>query len=262
MEQEGMKGIVYICGAGPGDPKLMTVRAMELLKKCDIILYDRLVGDKIIGQIPTRAEKVYVGRAVGDPTTHQRRTNEMMAKYAKDGKNVLRLKGGDPFIFGRGAEEAEYLLKRGIRFEIVPGITSAIASPAYAGIPLTHRRYSPSVAIVTGHEGIDDKGEASVNWKKLPAAVNTIVVMMGIGQLEQISRDLIKGGMKPRTKVAIIENGTTDKQRVFAATLVTAAETAKKNGIRPPAIIVIGNITSLHDRIAWFKGGRDAKPAK
>ena len=139
-----MKGVVYICGAGPGDPKLMTIRAMELLKKCDVILYDRLVGQDIVDEIPAQAEKVYVGRAVGDPTTHQRRTNELMARYARKGKSVLRLKGGDPFIFGRGAEEAEYLLQRGIKFEIVPGITSAIAGPAYAGIPLTHRRYSPS----------------------------------------------------------------------------------------------------------------------
>lgn len=257
-----MKGTVYICGAGPGDPKLMTIRAMELLKKCDVILYDRLVSQEIVDGIPANSEKVYVGRAVGDPTTHQRRTNEMMAKYARKGKSVLRLKGGDPFIFGRGAEEAEYLLKRGIKFEIVPGITSAIAGPAYAGIPLTHREYSPSVAIVTGHEGVDNKGAASVNWKKLPGAVDTIVVMMGIGQLERISRDLVKGGMKATTKVAIIENGTTDKQRVFGATLATAAKAAKENDVRPPAIVVIGNVASLHDKIAWFKGGRDAKPAK
>lgn len=257
-----MRGTVYICGAGPGDPKLMTVRATELLKKCDVILYDRLVGQEIVDRIPASAEKVYVGRAVGDPTTHQRRTNELMVKYALKGKSVLRLKGGDPFIFGRGAEEAEYLLKRGIKFEIVPGITSAIAGPAYAGIPLTHRRYSPSVAIVTGHEGVDNKGEASVNWKKLPGAVDTIVVMMGIGQLEQISRDLIKGGMKPTTKVAIIEKGTTEKQRVFTATLATAAKVATRNDVRPPAIVVIGNVASLHDKIAWFKGGKGAGPAR
>ncbi len=257
-----MNGVVYICGAGPGDPKLMTVRAVELLKKCDVILYDRLVGQDIIDQMPAGAEKVYVGRAVGDPTSHQRRTNDLMVMYAKKGKSVLRLKGGDPFIFGRGAEEAEYLLKHRIKFEIVPGITSAIAGPAYAGIPLTHRRYSPSVAIVTGHEGIDNKGETSVNWKKLPGAIDTIVVMMGIGQLEEISKDLIKGGMKSGTKAAIIENGTTEKQRVFLATLATAAKVAKKNDVRPPAIVVIGNVASLHDKISWFKGDKSVKPAK
>lgn len=257
-----MTGIVYICGAGPGDPKLMTVRAMELLKSCDVILYDRLVGQEIIGQIPKSAEKVYVGRAVGDPTTHQKRTNELMVKYAKKGKSVLRLKGGDPFIFGRGAEEAEYLLERSVPFEIIPGITSAIAGPAYAGIPLTHRRHSSAVAIATGHEGVDNKGDVSVDWKKLAGAVDTVVVMMGIGQLEQISRDLMKGGMKGSTKIAIIENGTTEKQRVVMGTLGTAARVAQKSVIRPPAIVVVGRVASLHEKIAWFGGGRGAKPRR
>jgi len=255
-------GTVYICGAGPGDPGLMTVRAAELLQSCDVILYDRLVGQEIIDQIPAGAQKVYVGRAVGDPTTHQRRTNELMVQYAKEeGKSVLRLKGGDPFIFGRGAEEAEYLSKYGVPFEIIPGITSAIAGPAYAGIPLTHRRYSPSVAIVTGHEGIDNKGEASVNWKKLPGAVDTIVVLMGIGQLKEISRDLIKGGMKGTTKIAIIENGTTEKQRVVTGTLARAAELAARSGVRPPAIMVIGRVAALHSKIAWFGPGKQRRGA-
>src|SRR5574338_1414138 len=142
------QGKVYICGSGPGDPGLMTVRAMNLLKTCDVVLYDRLVAEEIVSQIPARAEKVYVGRSVGDPTTHQDKTNELMLQHARQGKSVLRLKGGDPFIFGRGAEEAEFLLGHGIEFEIVPGITSAIASPAYAGIPLTHRSHSSSVVIV------------------------------------------------------------------------------------------------------------------
>ena len=254
-----MTGKVYICGAGPGDARLMTVRAMELVRSCDVILYDRLVGQGIVDQMPARAEKVYVGRAVGDPTTHQKRTNELMVLYAKKNKSVLRLKGGDPFIYGRGAEEAEYLLEHGIEFEIVPGITSAIASPAYAGIPLTHRRHSSSVAIVTGHEGEDsNKGETSVNWKKLPGAVDTIVVLMGIGQLEQISRDLIKGGMKKTTKVAIVESGTTDRQRVVTGTLAGVARLAAKNNVRPPAIVVIGKVASLHEKIGWFKGGKSS----
>lgn len=254
-----MTGVVYICGAGPGDPKLMTVRAMELLKSCDVVLYDRLVGQEIIDRIPAGAEKVYVGRAVGDPTTHQRRTNELMARYAKKNKSVLRLKGGDPFIFGRGAEEAEYLLARGVPFEIVPGITSAIAGPAYAGIPLTHRRHSSAVAIATGHEGVDNKGDVSVDWKRLAGSVDTIVVMMGLGQLEQIAGDLMKGGMKGGTKIAIIENGTTKKQRVVTGTLATAAKVAGKSGIRPPAIVVVGKVASLHEKLAWFGGGKGAR---
>ncbi len=245
------KGKVFICGGGPGDPKLITVRAMELLKSCDVVLYDRLVGKEIIDQIPAGTEKVYVGRTVGQPTTHQDRTNELMVKYAEKGKNVMRLKGGDPFIFGRGAEEAEYLIKRGIEFEIVPGITSAIASPAYAGIPLTHRRYSSSVAIVTGHEDAE-KDELVVKWDKLAGAVDTIVVLMGIGKVDQISRDLMNAGMKKGTKIAIVASGTTDKQKIVRGTLATIASVAKKAGVKPPAVIVIGKVAGL-DNLEWFK---------
>ncbi|HEY3095031.1 MAG TPA: uroporphyrinogen-III C-methyltransferase [Nitrososphaera sp.] len=252
MEQEIMKkGIVFICGAGPGDPNLITLRAMKLLKTCDVILYDRLVGDGIIDQMPEGAEKVYVGRTVGDPTTHQDRTNELMVKYAKKGKNVLRLKGGDPFIFGRGAEEAEYLVRHGIKFEIVPGITSAIASPAYAGIPLTHRRHSSSVAIVTGHEGAE-KEELVVRWDRLAGAVDTIVVLMGIGQLDQISKDLVRAGMKKNTRVAIVASGTTEKQRVVRGTLGTVAGIVKKAHVRPPAVVVIGRVAGLIG-LEWFR---------
>ncbi len=245
------KGKVFICGAGPGDPKLITLRALELLKTCDVVLYDRLVGKEITDQIPQGTEKMYVGRTVGDPTTHQDRTNELMARYAKKGKNVLRLKGGDPFIFGRGAEEAEYLIERGITFEIVPGITSAIASPAYAGIPLTHRRYSSSVAIVTGHEGAE-KDEMAVRWDRLAGAVDTIVVLMGIGQLDQISRDLVKAGMKKNTLVAIVASGTTDNQRIVRGTLATIASEAKKADVKPPAVVVIGRVTGLA-HLEWLR---------
>ena len=246
------KGKVFICGAGPGDPKLMTLRAMELLKTCDVVLYDRLVGKEIIDQIPSGSQKAYVGRMVGDPTNHQERTNELMVKYTKEGKTVLRLKGGDPFIFGRGAEEAEYLIKRGIEFEIVPGITSSIASPAYAGIPLTHRRYSSSVAIVTGHEDVK-KDKLVVKWDKLVGAVDTIVILMGIAELDQISHSLIKAGMKKSVKVAIVASGTTDRQRIVKGTLGTIAKLAKKTNIRPPAIIVVGRVAGLSDKLGWFK---------
>jgi uroporphyrin-III C-methyltransferase len=230
----------------------MTLRAMELLKKCDVVLFDRLVDKNIINQIPTGSEKAYVGRAAGDSGTHQDMTNELMVKYAKKGKTVLRLKGGDPFIFGRGAEEAEYLIRHGIKFEIVPGITSSIASPAYAGIPLTHRRYSSSVAIVTGHEdAIKDK--LMVNWDKLASAVDTIVILMGVSQLDDISRNLIKAGMKKSIKVAIVASGTTDKQRVLKGTLGTIPRVAKKADLQPPAVIVIGRVAGLSDKLKWFK---------
>jgi uroporphyrin-III C-methyltransferase len=225
---------------------------MELLKTCNVVLYDRLVGKEIIDQIPVGSEKAYVGRMVGDPTTHQDMTNEIMVRYAKKGKDVLRLKGGDPFIFGRGAEEAEYLIKHGIKFEIVPGITSSIASPAYAGIPLTHRQYSSSVAIVTGHEDTK-KDKLAVRWDKLAGAVDTIVVLMGIAELDQISHDLIKAGMKKSIRVAIVASGTTDKQRIIKGTLGTIVKLTKKADFRPPAVIVIGQVAGLSDKLDWFK---------
>jgi uroporphyrin-III C-methyltransferase len=240
MEFKTMKkGKVFICGAGPGDPGLATVRAMELVATCDVVLYDRLVSKQIISKIPASSEKIYVGRSVGDPTTHQDDTNELMVRHALAGKQVLRLKGGDPFIFGRGAEE------------VIPGITSAIASPAYAGIPLTHRKHASSVAIVTGHEE-PEKDELAVNWTKLAGAVDTIVVLMGIGQLDKICRDLENAGMRKSTKVAVIESGTTEKQRVVSGTLQTISRIVSKSQVRPPAVIVIGSVAGLGEELAWF----------
>jgi len=246
------KGRVFICGAGPGDPGLATVRAMELVRTCEVVLYDRLVSKEIVDQIPAAAERLYVGRNVGDSTKHQQNTNELMVRYARKGKKVLRLKGGDPFVFGRGAEEAEFLLKHGIEFEIVPGVTSAIASPAYAGVPLTHRQYSSSFAVVTGHEGAE-KNELAVKWDRLAGSVDTIVVLMGIGQLEQMTSDLVKAGMKKNTKIVIVESGTTVKQRVVAGTLATIVRTAKKATLKPPAVIVIGKVAGLSTKLRWFK---------
>lgn len=248
-------GKVYICGAGPGDPGLLTVKAAGLLKTCGVVLYDRLVSTDIISQVSPGALKIYVGRAVGDPTTHQEETNRKMVEYAKQGLSVLRLKGGDPFIFGRGAEEAEYLVENGIEFEIVPGISSAVGSAAYAGIPLTHRSYASSVSIVTGHEEEGKKDSASsVNWSMLAKATDTIVVLMGIGQLEQISRELVSSGRKASTPVAIVEKGTTPSQRTVTGTLENIASLAARSGVKPPAIIVIGDVVSVRGRIGgWFK---------
>jgi uroporphyrin-III C-methyltransferase len=196
VEQEIMtkNGKVFICGAGPGDPKLITLKAMETLNNCDVVLYDRLVCKEIIDQIPDTAEKIYVGRSIGDPTSHQDNTNNLMVEQAKEGKIVLRLKGGDPFIFGRGGEEAEYLVEHDVEFEIIPGITSAVGSAAYAGIPLTHRHFASSIAIVTGHED-PEKNEPIVKWDKLAETVDTIVILMGIERLESISHNLIKAGL-------------------------------------------------------------------
>src|SRR5918911_3880694 len=242
------KGKVFICGAGPGDPKLVTVRAMEVLNNCDVVLYDRLVCKDLINEIPAKCEKIYVGRAVGDPTAHQDVTNDLMVEHAKNGRRVVRLKGGDPFIFGRGAEEAEYLFEHNIDFEIIPGITSAIGSAAYAGIPLTHRRFASSVAIVTGHED-PKKRESTVKWDKLAKTVNTIVILMGVEKLEYISHKLIKAGMSKESDVAIIENGTTKKQRIVKGNLSNIAEIARESKMKPPAIIIIGKVVSLQEKL-------------
>ena len=244
-------GKVFICGAGPGDPKLITLKAMETLNNCDVVLYDRLVCKEIIDQIPDTAEKIYVGRSIGDPTTHQDNTNNLMVEQAKEGKIVLRLKGGDPFIFGRGGEEAEYLVEHNVEFEIIPGITSAVGSAAYAGIPLTHRHFASSVAIVTGHED-PEKNEPVVKWDKLAETVDTIVILMGIERLESISHNLIKAGLCKETEIAVIENGTTTKQRAIKGTLSDIIERVKRAKIKPPAIIIIGKVVSLQEKLSWF----------
>jgi uroporphyrin-III C-methyltransferase len=247
-----MTGKVFICGAGPGDPDLLTLKSMKLLKTCKVVLYDRLVGNDIVKLIPNTSKKIYVGREEGDPSFHQDNTNKIMKKYAKKGEKVLRLKGGDPFIFGRGGEEAEFLREHNIQYEIVPGVTSPIASAIYAGIPLTHRQFSSSIAIVTGHEATE-KGQASVHWEKLPDAVDTIIIMMGIGQLRRISTRLIRAGMSKDTDVAIIENGATSKQRVVTGTLENIIDLSRKAEIKPPAIIIIGRVVSLGEKISWFQ---------
>jgi uroporphyrin-III C-methyltransferase len=244
-------GKVFLCGSGPGDPKLITVKAMELLKDCDVVLYDRLISKDIINQIPAQSEKIYVGRAVGDPTSHQDNTNIQMVRLAKEGKKVLRLKGGDPFIFGRGGEEAEFLFRNGVQFEIIPGISSAIGAAAYAGIPLTHRQYASSLAIVTGHEE-DNKAESIVKWDRLANAVDTIVILMGIENLERICLNLMNAGMSANTEIAIIESATLKTQRVISGNLMNIIGKAEDSRIKPPAIIIIGKVVALYKKIAWF----------
>jgi len=245
-----MTGKVYLVGAGPGDSKLITLRAVELLKNADVVLYDRLVSKKIISLIPKTAEKIYVGRAVGDDTTHQNTTNDLMVKYAKSKKNIVRLKGGDPIIFGRGGEEAEFLKEHNVKYEIVPGITSGIGSATYAGIPLTHRKYASSVVFVTGHEDPEKRKEA-VKWKRLAKSVDTIVIMMGLSRIDLICKELIAGGMDKETPVAVIQNGTTPKQKTVVGTLSNIAKIVKSNKIPPPTNIIIGKVVDLSKTIGW-----------
>lgn len=246
------QGKVYIVGAGPGDPGLLTLKALELMKSADVVLYDRLVSKQILDMIPSNVKKEYVGRNVGDDYKHQNETNQQMLKYVKDGKNVVRLKGGDPFVFGRGGEEAEFLKENGIGFVVVPGVSSAVASPAYAGIPLTHRSLSSSIAIVTGHEDAQ-KRELVVKWKELAKSVDTIVVLMGMGRIQQIVNELLAGGASKDTNVAIIESGTTKKQKVLLGNLGNIVSKVKNSDVKPPAIIVIGKVASLAKKLDWRK---------
>jgi len=245
-----MTGKVFIVGAGPGDPKLITLKAVESIKSADIVLYDRLVSKKIVAMIPKRAEKMYVGRDVGDDYKHQDTTNDMMVKFAKKNKIVVRLKGGDPFIFGRGGEEAEFLRKHKVKYEIIPGITSGIGSAEYSGIPLTHREYASSVVFVTGHEDAK-KSEGVVDWKRLAKAVDTIVIMMGLSRLEIISKKLISGGLSKNTPVAVIQNGTTDEHRMIKGTLANISKKVNESKIKPPSIIIVGKVVNLSDKIGW-----------
>ena len=247
-----MTGKVYLVGAGPGDSKLITLKAVELLKKADVVLYDRLVSKKIISLIPKTAKKIYVGRAVGDDTTHQNTTNDLMLKYAKSKKNIVRLKGGDPIIFGRGGEEAEFLKAHKVKYEIIPGITSGIGSATYAGIPLTHRNYSSSVVFVTGHEDPEKKKEA-VKWKRLAKSVDTIVIMMGLSRIDIICKQLIAGGLDKTTPVAVIQNGTTHQQRMVKGNVSNIAKYVKAEKITPPTNIIIGKVVDLSDTLGWRK---------
>ena len=247
-----MTGKVYLVGAGPGDPKLITLRAVELIKNADVVLYDRLVSKKILSIIPKRAVSIYVGRAVGDDTAHQDSTNELMVKYAKLKKSVVRLKGGDPIIFGRGGEEAEFLKSFNVKYEIIPGITSGIGSATYAGIPLTHRQFASSVVFVTGHEDPEKKSDV-VKWKKLAKSVDTIVIMMGLSRIGMISKKLIDGGMDKDMPVAVIQNGTTPQQKMIRGTISNIANKIKRNKIKPPTNIIIGRVVDLSDIIGWKK---------
>lgn len=245
-----MTGKVFIVGAGPGDPKLITLKAVEAIKSSDVVLYDRLVSKKIVAMIPKKSEKMYVGRDVGDDYKHQDATNDLMVQLAKKNKNVVRLKGGDPFIFGRGGEEAEFLKKHKVKYEIIPGITSGIGSAEYSGIPLTHRDYASSVVFVTGHEDAKKK-EGVVDWKKLAKAVDTIVIMMGLSRLEIISKKLISGGLDKNTPVAVIQNGTTDEHRMIKGTLSNISKKVHEAKIKPPTIIIVGKVVNLSDKIGW-----------
>ena len=244
-------GKVFLVGAGPGDPKLLTLKAVEVLKEADVVVYDRLVSDSILGFAPEDAQKIYVGKSSDKHELSQEKINELLVDLALDGKKVVRLKGGDPYVFGRGGEEAEAIADKKIVFEVVPGVSSAVAAPAYAGIPLTHRDYASSFAVVTGHQAAD--AESPIDWCRLAGSVDTIVVLMGVGSLESTANSLVEGGLSPNLPVAVIECGTTEKQRSLIGTLATIAEEARAKDVKPPAVIVIGEVVNLGSKLSWFK---------
>ena len=242
-------GTVYLVGAGPGDPGLLTVKANGLLLSCDLVVYDYLVSTEILQHVPRSVERIYAGKVGGGRQTSQPEINALLVSHALAGRRVVRLKGGDPFLFGRGAEEAEALRAAGIRFEVVPGISSALAVPAYAGIPLTHRDLSSSVAVLTGARKRD--GTPRPNLAALSA--DTVVILMGVAHLREIAVEMIAAGRSIDTPAAVIRWGTYDAQQTISGTLQTIADEAEKAGMRAPAVIVIGEVVKLRERLKWFE---------
>lgn len=241
-------GTVSLVGAGPGDPELLTLKAYRLLQSTDVILYDALISNEILDLVGKNTVKVYVGKRANSHSYDQAEINNLLVKYAKMGKSVVRLKGGDPFIFGRGGEELEALERHQIPFIVVPGITAASGCASYAGIPLTHRDHSQSVHLVTAHQ----KGESTVDWKALARDQQTLVFYMGLIKNKKISDSLISHGLNPLTPVAVIENGTRENQRVFTATISQLCDIVEKNNISTPALIIVGEVVSLSKQLAWF----------
>ena len=245
-------GRVYLVGAGPGDPELITVKGLRCLRAADVIVYDRLISPALLEEASPEAEQVFVGKESGCHTLAQEQINALLIAHAREGRAVVRLKGGDPFLFGRGGEEALALAEAGIPFEIVPGVSSALAVPAYAGIPVTHRNHAAQVTIVTGHESVADGPAASVNWKALAKLEGTLVILMGLANLEHISSRLMAFGMSPRTPAAVIEQGTLPSQLAVSGPLEDIAALVSVAGIRSPAIIVIGAVAAMRESLAWY----------
>lgn len=243
---------VYLIGAGPGDPGLFTLRGRDCLAAADVVIYDALANDALLGHARKDAELIYVGKVAGNHALPQDGINQLLVDKAREGKVVARLKGGDPYIFGRGGEEAEALLEAGIPFEEVPGISSTIAAPAYAGIPLTHRNFTSSVTIITGHENPDKPGSVH-NWQALARSASTLVFVMGMKNLPDIARNLLEAGMDPATPAALVYRGTTSRQRSLVATLADLPQAAVDQGFSNPSVIVVGKVCSLHDQLGWFE---------
>ncbi|MFC6837343.1 uroporphyrinogen-III C-methyltransferase [Halomarina ordinaria] len=254
---EDTPGRVSLVGSGPGDPDLLTVKARRLLEDADVVLHDKLPGPAILDLIP-EDRREDVGKRAGGERTSQEYTNDRLVELAREGKHVVRLKGGDPFVFGRGGEEAEHLAASGVPFEVVPGVTSAVAGPAVAGIPVTHRDHASSVTFVTGHED-PTKPESAVDWGALAATGGTLVVLMGVGKLPEYTRELREAGLSDDTPVALVERATWPDQRVAVGTLADIVDVRDREGISPPAITVVGEVAGTRERLLDFlANGRGA----
>jgi uroporphyrin-III C-methyltransferase len=246
------KGVVYLVGAGPGDPKLITVRGLECLKRSDVVVYDRLASPRLLRHVKEGARKIYVGKLPDRHTMKQEEINQLLVDLALEGHTVTRLKGGDPTIFGRVGEEAELLQENGIAFEIVPGITSAIAVPAYAGIPVTHRDLASSLSIVTGHES-PDKLDRSIHWDKVTNATGTLIFLMGVAKIGYIAEQLIRHGKPADTPVALVRWGTRVEQQTIVGTLESIERIVKEANFQPPAVIIVGEVVLQRDKLKWYE---------
>jgi uroporphyrinogen III methyltransferase/synthase len=247
-------GSVALVGAGPGDPALLTLGAAQALREADVLLYDALASDAVVAFAPRSCERIYVGKRGGDRAMEQREIEALMIGRAREGRRIVRLKGGDPFVFGRGAEEAQALRAAGVPFRVLPGITSAVAAPAYAGIPLTHREHASSFTVATGHED-PNKPESAIDWARLADPKSTLVFLMGVERLESIARTLVEHGLDPQTPIALIQEGTRPTQRCVTATLATIALEAERCEIHAPAVAIVGEVVRLREELRWFDRG-------
>lgn len=246
-------GVVALVGAGPGDPGLLTVRGRRLLRRADVVVYDRLVDPRLLELAPAGALRIFAGKARGRNGLAQGAINALLIAHARAGRRVVRLKGGDPFVFGRGGEEAQALAAEGVRFEVVPGVSSAVAVPAYAGIPLTYRRLASSFAVMTGQQATDTPSRGA---PRLPASADTLVVLMGLENLSDIARNFVAQGRSGDTPVAVIQAGTTRAQHTVTGTLSTIAARVRTAALESPAVIVVGEVVRLRDQLKWFESRR------
>jgi len=248
-------GCVYLIGAGPGDPELLTLRAVRLLQRADVVVYDNLVSADVLDFLPVGAERIYAGKRRNEHTMRQEQINALLVKLAGEGKRVVRLKGGDPFIFGRGGEELQTLAAHGVSFEVIPGVTAASGVSSYAGIPLTHRDYAQTCLFVTGH--LKD-GTADLDWPSLVRPNQTVVIYMGLSGLPDICQQMVHHGAPIDLPVAVVQDGSTQTQKVVTGTLSTIAELVSAQKFKSPSLTIIGNVVKLHTELAWFKTATSA----